>query len=198
MHILPCSLKISLASHRKQPVSGFSLVEILVATVILLAATAGITSAINFSNRSTLLTEASSRDSAAIDTNISEILGLAERFTCCSGTCTSDAAAIAAAGAKCTGVFGDANYYFTGSNLADQTDLSNFLTRCQAASTASDLVTPLISQITASVPAPNGIARTIAPDPDLPASTHTIRVIYTGNNINRVVKVVPTVAVWCP
>jgi len=176
--------------------TGFTLVEILVATVILIVATTGITSAINFSNRSTILTEASSRDSAAIDTNVSEILGLAERFTCCSGTCTSDATAISAAGAKCTGTFGDANYYFPSILPANQADLSNFLSRCQA--TTSNLVTPLITEITAAIAAPPGITRTIIADSDLPATTHTIRITYTGNNISRVVKIVPTVAVWCP
>lgn len=180
---------------------GFSLVEVMIATVLLAIVVGGTATILMTANRSSQRTGALAEASAAIDTNISMILKRAEEFTCCSGFCTADAATIAAAGAKCSGSYGDANYYFPDPDIA--TDLTNFLTRCKPTSASDGLVGPLIDSITSganAIPAPAGITRVINADPDdgTDYTNHRILITYTGGGINRAVKVTPSIGAWCP
>ncbi|KEF41342.1 MAG: hypothetical protein ER33_11885 [Cyanobium sp. CACIAM 14] len=174
------------------PGTGFTLVEILVGAVLL--AIVGSLTALVFSvsNRSTVSSTAIANANAAIDTDVSRIKEVAERFTCCSGTCTADATAIATAVAAgtCAGSVGDSTYYFPQNPDTNTTATANFTSAC-----ASGLTTNLISQIpAASLPA--GISRAVQDDGD--ATARRIRITYTGGGVNRVVKIVPTVASWCP
>ncbi len=184
-----------LASH------GFSLVEVIIATVLLAIVVGGTATILMSANRSSQRSGLLAETSAAIDTNIAMILKRAEEFTCCSGVCTADAATIAAAGAKCTGSYGDANYYFPDPDNA--TDLGNFLSRCKPTSATDGLVGPLIDSITGGtnpIPAPAGITRVIAADPDDGSdySNHRILITYTGAGMTRAIKVTPSIGAWCP
>lgn len=197
-----------LARQRLSPIpakasqAGFTLVEIIVATVLLALVSGGTALTLMSANRSTVRSELLTRTSAAVDTNIAAILERSERFTCCSGVCTANPATIAAAGAKCTGTFGDANYYFPSIAPADVADLTNFLSRCRPTSTTNGLVGPLIAEINAdatlNLTTPPGIIRTIQVDDNADLLNHRMRITFAGNGLNRVVKIVPNVAVWCP
>lgn len=182
--------------------AGFTLVEIIVAAVLLAIVSGGTALTLMSANRSSVRSELLTRASAAIDTNVAAILERSERFTCCSGVCTSNPATIAAAGSKCTGTFGDANYYFPSIAPADVADLTNFLTRCKPTTTTNGLVGPLITEINAdtslNLTTPPGITRTIQVDDTADLGNHRLRITYAGNGLNRVVKIVPNVAVWCP
>lgn len=195
---MPFSTRIRLLAGPAASVRGFTLVEIIIAAVLLAIVGSSTAIALLSANRSVVRNELLARTSSSIDSNVSQILRLAEQYTCCSGVCTSDAAAIAAAGAKCTGTFGDANYYFPSVAVSDQADLTNFLTRCKPTNATNGLVAQLITEINSNVPAPSGVSRTIEADPDAPLEVHRIRATFSGNGFTRVVKVVPTVAVWCP
>ncbi len=182
--------------------SGFTIVEIIVAAVLLSFVAGGTALTLMSANRSGVQSELLTRTSAAIDTNVAAILERSERFTCCSGVCTANPATIAAAGTKCTGTFGDANYYFPSIAPADVADLTNFLSRCKPTSTTNGLVGPLIAEINSdaslNLTTPPGITRTIQVDDPADLENHRLRITFTGNGLNRVVKIVPNVAVWCP
>lgn len=167
---------------------GFTIVEILVATVLIAIVTSMAAAVMIVSNRATSNSSTMGNAMAAIDNDISLIKTLSERYTCCSGTCTTDPATIAAATTKCEGSVGDSVYYFPRANNASE--IASFQALCD-----SGLTTNLIAAINAQAQ-PVGVSRTAVDDGD--ATARRVRITYTGTNINRVVKVVPTVANWCP
>lgn len=173
---------------KAQQSRGFTIVETLVATVLIAIVTSMAAAVMSISNRSTVKSTTLSGAMAAIDNDISLVKTLAERYTCCSGTCTTDATVIDAATTKCEGSVGDSTYYFP--KAGNTTEITNFQNAC-----TSGLTTNLVSAINA-LSQPSGVTRTAVDDDD--ATARRVMLTYSGTNINRVVKIVPTVANWCP
>ncbi len=167
---------------------GFTIIEILVAAVLIGIVTSMTAAVMSVSNRSTSKSATLGSAMAAIDNDISLIRTLSERYTCCSGTCTTDPVVVANATTKCEGSVGDSTYYFP--IAGNSTEITSFQTLCNSGLTAN-----LVTAINA-LSQPSGVTRTAVDDGD--ATARRIRIDYSGTSISRVVKIVPTVANWCP
>lgn len=192
--------------------SGFSLTEVLVAASLLGLIGSIVVSMFNLTTRTTTQTTTTANTLAAIDNDISQIKQLAETLTCCPGSCTTNQTIIntaISAGTKCTSGSspGLSSYYFP----IVAGDVTTFTNACAATTAAGDLITStLITSINA-LPLPSGIASRTAvvdaagatPTADEIAA-HRVRVTYTGTTgaggsfVNRTIKIVPTVATFCP
>lgn len=175
--------------------SGFTLVEILIGVGLLLLAASGSAMLITAAN-SMLGTSTSQNDAqAAIDSDISRARKLAEDYTCCPGSCTTDATLISAArsSGKCAGNVNDSTYYFP----QQAADVDTFSSACANGSITGNLIAAIQGQ-----GAISGISRTVAVDDSSDPTSHRIRISYSGSGgasgISRVIKLVPTVAAWCP
>lgn len=174
---------------------GFTLVEILIGVVMLALVASGSAMLITVANRMLGTSTSQNNAQAAIDSDISRVRKLAEDYTCCPGSCTSNAATITTArgSGRCLGNANDSTYYFP--QLA--ADIPAFTTACEAGTLTANLI--LAIQSIASLP---DVTRTVMVDDNSDLSSHRIRLIYSGTAANtgiaRVVKLVPTVAAWCP
>lgn len=154
---------------------------------------------------------------ALVDNDIAALEDLAYRYTCCPGTCTTNATTIAAS-ATCKGLNGTGTpkvgteyYYFpyyapTAASIPNITSVQNL---CTNGTLVSNLVTALkTAPLTTSNYAQAGqqLTRTVvAEDPPTtgtpPADSsqsHRVRITYTGNNLSRSTIIVPMAARWCP
>jgi len=176
-------------------------VEILIGVVLLAVAASGSALLITTANRQLGSSESLGGAQAAIDSDLSRIRRLAEDYTCCPGSCTADAAEIQAAGVagKCQGSVGDSAYYFP----QQSAEITTFAgpphasSLCGNGQLTANLITAIQAQGTLS-----GISRAVQEDDVTDLTDHRIRITYTGSGANagisRVVKLVPTVAAWCP
>lgn len=180
---------------RERRSAGFTMVEILIGVVLLLLAASGSAVLITVANRLLGTSTSQSNAQAAIDSDISRARRLAEDYTCCPGSCTADAATITAARAsgKCAGTANDSTYYFP----QQSNDVTGFDGVCANGTLTANLITAIQAQGTLS-----DISRTVTVDDASDPTSHRIRITYSGTNgnagITRVVKLVPTVAAWCP
>ena len=132
---------------------------------------------------------------AAMDSDIARARKLAEDYTCCPGSCTTDAAVISAArsSGKCAGNVNDSTYYFP----QQSADVDTFSSACANGTITTNLIASIQAQGTLS-----GISRTVASDDSTDPTSHRIRITYSGSGsasgISRVIKLVPTAAAWCP
>lgn len=178
--------------------SGFNLVEILIASVILLISLVG---AVEISGRSGMLGFLAGQRyerEAAIDEDLAIIQRMNDRFTCVSGICRvlpDDEGDM------------DKNDYFPnpigtdadGDGVADaqESAVENVQNRCRHTG-GLDLVTPLKTLLDA-LPQPAGLRRTITVDQ--PTGAHRYTVTYTDtatNEVMRQMSLVPTAVAWCP
>lgn len=185
----------ALSRRRSRLVGGFTLIEILVGVALLLLVASGSAMLISVANQMLGTSTSQNNAQAAIDSDISRVRRLSEDYTCCPGSCTADPATIAAArtGGKCAGNSNDSTYYFP----QQVADVTSFAAACNAGTVSTNLITAI--QALASL---SGITRTVATDDSSDPTTHRIRITYSGTGgnagINRVVKLVPTAAAWCP
>jgi len=193
MHALGFSVRKPMAS------AGFTLVEILIGVVLLALVASG--SAVLIMVANTMLGTSTSRNNAqaAIDSDIARARKLAEDYTCCPGSCTVDPATItnARASGQCVGNANDSTYYFPQKDTVQNPDVTSFSAACANGTVTDNLITAIQAQGTLS-----DITRTVAVDDANDLTAHRIRITYDGSGgsagINRVVKLVPTVAAWCP
>jgi prepilin-type N-terminal cleavage/methylation domain-containing protein len=175
--------------------AAFSLLEILVGVALLAVVASGSAMLITMANRMLGTSTTQNNAQAAIDSDISGARKLAENYTCCPGSCTADTTAIntARGSGKCLGSVNDSTYYFP-QQAADVTTFSN---ACTAGTLTANLIAAIQSMGTL-----NGITRSVAVDDSSDPTAHRIRITYAGTaaqaGITRVVKLVPTVAAWCP
>lgn len=178
--------------------SGFNLVEILIASVILLISLVG---AVEISGRSGMIGFLAGQRyerEAAIDEDLATIQRMNDRFTCVSGICRvlpDDEGDM------------DKNDYFPnpigtdadgdGVAAAQESAVENVQNRCRHTG-GLDLATPLKTLLDA-LPQPTGLRRTITVDQ--PTGAHRYTVTYTDtatNEVMRQMSLVPTAVAWCP
>ena len=186
-------------SRCRLPMAGFSLVEVVVA-VALLGLIGSITANVyGVITRSTTSTSTAANTLAAIDSDISRIKQISETLTCCPGSCTTNATTIATAVAnsKCGGSTpGLSSYYWP----LVSGDVTTFEAACNATLANGAIETAMLSAING-LTQPTGATRTASVDE---IAAHRILVTYTGTTgtggsfVNRDIKIVPTVASFCP
>lgn len=166
------------------PGRGFTIVELVVSALVftLVASMAGVL--IGVSSRSTQTTQQVAEASSAIESDVARVRALAESYTCCAGTCTSTPTA----SASCIGNLGDSSYYFPQQSAG----VTAFTALCANGNLTNALMTSIdgLSQ-------PTGVTRSAVVKED--AAAHRLSITYSASNgVNKVVKIVPTVAGWCP
>ena len=184
----------------KLPKDGFTLVEILVASVVLVVAITGAAFAFMSSNKLSFAGSARSQVESAIDRDLANIKDAAYRYTYCSGdyTITGDA---------CNSVEpGQEDYYFPDS-VAHPTRAEDFEEDCRDGSLSDDLIAAINGGSTSLALGSAATALGISRDPAVLNSTigaqgensHDIRITYNHNGaVVRRVLVTPTAAAWCP
>jgi Tfp pilus assembly protein PilV len=184
------------------PANGFSLVEVVVSAAITGLVILGVANLWGHSSQMFQSLRHRNSQEALIEEDIAAMEDLAYRYTCCSGSCTTDPAAVAAS-ATCKGEEGEGTpavgtefYYFPYYNRTD-TSRDN-VTTLGALCTNGTLVTTLANQM-ASAPrsqafTDRGLTRSVVVDN---GTLHRVRVDYTGTNLQRSTMVVPTAARWC-
>ncbi|MFM7169504.1 MAG: prepilin-type N-terminal cleavage/methylation domain-containing protein [Cyanobium sp.] len=201
----------------RRPSNGFAMVEMLMSVVItslVLAVVAGLW-AIN--SRAFQQQRLRNDQEALVDNDIAAMEDLAYRYTCCPGSCTTNATTISAS-STCKGVNGTGTpkvgteYYYFPYYAANATSWPNsdaVKILCDNGTLVTQLVTDLKNApLTTSTYAQTGqqLTRTVvAEDPPTtgtpPADSsqsHRIRITYTGNNFSRSTIIVPMAARWCP
>ena len=174
---------------------GFTLVETIVSALLLALLVASTASLFTTATQSVRRTGVLAEANAAIDTDISRIRELIERYTYCTGTWSTSP------GSPCNAVpYVQANglpnsyYYFP----ATASDIPAFFAACEASSASAHLTAPLITAMNALTPSPTGgvtrlVERVNASDP----SNHLIRVTYSSQKVARQVVMRPVVSSWC-
>ena len=184
------------------PANGFSLVEVVVSAAITGLVILGVANLWGLSSQMFQSLRQRNSQEALIEEDIAAMEDLAYRYTCCSGSCTTDPSAVAAS-ATCKGEEGEGTpavgtefYYFPYYNRTDtsRANVTTLGTLC----TNGTLVTALANQM-ASAPrsqafTDRGLTRSVVVDN---GSLHRVRVDYTGTNLKRSTMVVPTAARWC-
>lgn len=171
---------------RQHELAGFSLVEIIVATALMVIVATGSAMLFMLSNRQSTSTRGRLEQQSAISDDIATIQSLNDRYSCTSG---SGSCAVAATDP------GEDGYYPSGSGADTNFDIN----LCES----SALLTNLITAIDASDPPPSfatlGITRQ-SPSLDSDTSSHRYTVTWVDGNGRslRQITLVPTVANWCP
>lgn len=173
-------------TRRSRSTAGFSLVEIIVATGLMVIVATGSALLFMLSNRQSTSTRGRQEQQSAISDDIATIQRLNERYNCSSGS------------ASC-GISesdpGEDDYYPAGSSADDTFDLD----LCGS----SDLLSNLVSAIDETDPPASftalGITRQ-SPALDTDSSSHRYTVTWLNSNDRplRQITLVPTVANWCP
>jgi prepilin-type N-terminal cleavage/methylation domain-containing protein len=174
---------------------GFSLVELLVSSVIIAILGAGVAAVLSSGNSAFVRTRETNLLEQTIDTDLAQIKDVAFRMTCCSGSCTTETGLSTPCSTNPdTGSFynpGQQNYYFPDPTLdTNQTAINSFITSCDSGS----LVNSLTSLVDTSG-LPGGITRDFD---ESQASSHRLTVTYSDGSQSRAYTLVPTVAAWCP
>lgn len=166
------------------PETGFTILELVVSALVFTLAASMVGVLVGVSSRSTQSTQQVAEASSAIESDIARVRALAESYTCCAGTCTTTPTA----SADCIGTLGDSSYYFPQQSAG----VTAFTALCSNGGLTDALMTSIdgLSQ-------PTGVTRAAVVKED--AAAHRLSITYSGSNgVNKVVKIVPTVAGWCP
>jgi len=179
-------------SRHALPSAGYSLVEIVIATLIFVIAGAGAVSLFTLVTRQAAMTQSQQEEQFATAIDEGAILRFNDRYSCASGVCTVGTS---------TASPGENGYY------PDQSAAVNsFKALCNAVtSTDRSLVDDLVTQIQ-SLPVTTqmarlGVTRQVAEEPELVAPlAHRYRVTWRSRDgeVLRQITLTPTAAGWCP
>ena len=179
--------------------SGFSLVEILIAAVVMMMSTIGSTVLFNQASRQGVDINTHLQEQFAISRDLATMLEINERYACDSGVCTAPLPAADASGVLPPPP--DQDHYAPG-DPDDDSQGRSFRQLC-----ASGLLTGLITAIGGSNTLTDStVVRTVSLDPastdaaGLSIPPHRYRVVWSdasGREL-RQVQLIPTVAAWCP
>lgn len=207
----PLPLKLmSFSGKRNQVVrvheSGFTLVEILVGTVLLSIIAAGVAAIMAGGNTTSRQAGLQTQLDALIDQDLANIQSLNERYTCCPGSCTADAGTISAgvaAGNCSVNTPGNENYYSPNQVDTSPTSPTTATTAFRTACTNRTVTTNFISQMPTLPSSPAGTTLTRTTPQQIGSSGHLLQWTYTGSiggntAVTRVVNLTPIVAAWCP
>lgn len=187
--------------------SGFSLVEVLVALVVITLASTGAIVAFNVTNQSVRGTEERSEQNRLIDADVARITRLSETFTSC---VTPEGANPTNPASYCTGsdvAFGNSYYYFPvisdPNNSATWTAATDFRTACDDGTLRANFIAALGGGAAANINGVNGSALVTRQQIQaVSGSNHLVEITWTapGNTtrILRRIRVAPTVSSWCP
>lgn len=186
---------------------GFTIIEPLVLTVMLVIVMGATARVLDSINRRTIATQQQVVMQASIDDNLRQIKTLARQYTCCSGSCTT---VIPTTFGVVSGVTQpcatnnplDDRYFFpqvdlasTATNFANTTTSSEQLAVEQLCANNAAFLTPLLTAVNA-LPQPVNATRTTTIQPQ-----RILRVTFTDNNINnrvaRVENILPAMAFYC-
>ena len=197
-----------------RPPNGFAMVEMLMSVVItslVLAVAAGLW---GINTRAFQQQRLRNDQEALVDNDIAAMEDLAYRYTCCPGSCTTNATTIAAS-PTCKGLNGTGTpavgteyYYFpyyapttSSTSIPNITSIENL---CDNGILVTNLATTLSTyaqpgqQLTRTVVAEDPPTNVPSP-PANSSQSHRLRITYTGsNNLNRSTIIVPMAARWCP
>lgn len=178
---------------------GASLIELVIAAVVLLLVAAGVVPLYSRATQDYRTTRNSLDQQNSLDADFAEIRRLGERYSWCSG---SGSVTVSVSGTCTDATVGSSAYYIP--RRSDPTtsvktsQFGAFETACSTATVSSDpLTTSLVTAINA-VAAPTGLARAVSLD-DGPA--HRLRIQYRQTSDNSLVSTLiytPPVATWCP
>ena len=179
---------------------GFSLVEVLVAAVLLVTGVTIATSLFTNANQMFNRSRTTDADQLAVNADLVEIQKRNRRFVCAQGTCDLFSNSQDPNEDQYTPLHPEV--YPPGAVFDSQMAL--FQGRClQPSGSPSVLLSEFQAKALNSLPTMgNGISRSIditSAAAETPATPHTYSVTYTkGLQVLRRVRLVPTVAGWCP
>jgi len=183
--------------------SGFSLVELMVASVLLVLSLTGTSVLFIESNRSSAAASLRYRQQALVDTDLARVRRLNDRYTCASGSCTSLG----------TAELGKNDFFpAPTSTAADGNSAAG--DAFEALCNSTGLLTQLVADIGATPAALTtaGINYTIDPNnqgqqtisefgTNVVRNLHRYTITYTNSTsgeLLRRVTLVPTTVAWCP
>ena len=173
--------------------AGFSLVEIMISTVILAMVSAGSLGMFTVTTRQATISRLLQEEEFAIRMDLASIQNMNDRFTCYSGTCQIDTVGAAP---------GQAEYYPDNAlALVKFNDLcsSSALLVVPSASYGSGLVTLINATARPTELVSLGITRTVTVDATSPtASRYTVTWNSSDGSLLRQINLTPTAAAWCP
>lgn len=179
--------------------AGFSLVEALVAMVVLAVALAG--SSVALRGITGLLGRSGqlNASSLAIDNDISEIKRLASLYTACvvpTGSLPTGASAGCGRGLTPN----QAAYFFPVDPGVNEANITAFFAACNSTSASGHITQGFITAIGQLPPVGAGVSRTsVAREAASDPKNHNVIVRYAAadGSIQRVIKVVPVLSAWC-
>lgn len=168
---------------------GFSLVEGLVAMVVLSAALIGTTAAFNLVTDSISGTGSRNNANLAIDNDIATIKQLSAQYT----SCVNPLGSVLSSSGGCSAPFSTSEYYFP----QGPANSPIFLSACRGDG-VQHITVNLISAINSRPAVGFGVDRRLAVREDASdPKNHSILVAYEGQGASRLVKIVPVVSAWC-
>jgi len=184
---------------RRRHEAGFSLVESLVAAVVLAVALVGSSGALQ--GISGLLQRSAGHNAMglAIDNDISEIKRLASSYSACI-TPTGSFPSGASAGCGQALTPDQAAYFFPVDPGVNEANITAFFTACKASTAASHITQGFITAINGLPAVGAGVTRgTVAREDSTDPKNHNVIVRYTAGDgsIQRVIKVAPVLSAWC-
>ena len=187
-----------------QAAGGFTLVELLVAAVLMALVVGGTATIMLVSTRTSQRSGKQRLLESLINQDLAAIQDLNDRFTCCPGSCTATASTITAAvtsGSCATSTSGSQTYYspVQASGSSSTAATTTFEAACSAGTIATALATEFPSVPTA----PTGTSLNRSSVSQVDTAAHRLQWSYTAavngrTVINRVVNLVPVAAAWCP
>lgn len=173
--------------------AGFSLVEIMISTVIFAMVSAGSLGMFTITNRQATKSRLLQEEEFAIRMDLASIQNMNDRFTCYSGTCQIDSVGAAP---------GQAEYYpDNAAALVKFNDLcTNSALLVVPTSTYGDgLVTLINAKPLSTEMVSLGISRTVTVDSTTPtASRYSVTWAGSDGSVLRQIHLTPTAAAWCP
>jgi type II secretory pathway pseudopilin PulG len=202
-------------SYNRHFSDGFTMVELLLGATVLALVIGGFASMSLISSRTSRQSGISNEIEALIDQDMAAIADLNRRYTCCPGSCTDNAATIAAS-ADCQDasgnkpVAGDENYYTPLQPSLSSTPtsaMSAYEQACINGTVVNNLITAIQGLALPTATSPGILRRSIpikVTEPaDSPSPSHRIRWSYTGEYqgrtiTSRMASMIPHTAQWCP
>lgn len=188
---------------RSRGAGGFSLVELMVSSVLLVLALTGTSVLFVESNRSSAAAETRYRQQALVDTDLARVRRLNDRYTCRTGTCTSLGST----------ELGKNDFFPTPTSTAANGNSSAgqlFEALCNSTSLITQLVTDIgappstltAAGITYGVDTANQGQQTVSEfGTNVVRNLHRYTITYTNSSsgeLLRRVTLVPTTVAWCP